>query len=148
MAHQRTTSVTIYKDTLYAILQAHNTTASEMSKRLGFDGSYLAQMFSKGGGEYAPFSPAVAVAICALLAIKQEDLLKAPYKPKAIPIAETRDRIPNANTVTKEDLAEVVKQLDATIKAATNLLHQDLLALLKEWRPKVEPPRIGGENSK
>ena len=152
-------TVTVYKDVLYKILKDHNIQADKMSIRLGYHRNYLSAIFSNGGGIRAEIPTVAVVAMSALLAVKQDDLTAEPPKLKKEKpnISSNRldeDEITKVRCLVAEvavasgSMMDNIKQLDQTIKDAAQMLHQDMLALLKEWRPKPEPPKIGGDASK
>jgi len=129
----------VYKDVLYKILKDHNIRADEMSIRLGYSRTYLSATFSNGGGIRAEIPTAAVVAMSALLAVKQEDITAAPPKPKAQAETQTQPAVA-ANGLTKQDLDDAVERLRQTINFAANMLHNDLRALLAEWKPKEPVP--------
>lgn len=155
----KTPTVTVYKDVLYKIFKDHNIQADEMSIRLGYNRNYLSAIFSNGGGIHGKIPTAAVVAMSALLAVKQDNITAEPPKlKKEKPNVSTNfldeDEIVKIRCLVAEVavasgiMMDDIKQLDQTIKYAAQMLHQDMLALLKEWRPKPEPPKIGGDASK
>lgn len=155
----KTPTVTVYKDVLYKILKDHNIRADEMSIRLGYNRNYLSATFSNGGGIRAEIPTAAVVAMSALLAVKQDDITAGPpklkkEKPNVSTNFQDEDEITKIRclvaeaAVTSDIMMNDIKRLDQTIKDAAQMLHQDMLALLKEWRLTPEPPKIGGDASK
>lgn len=135
----KTPTVTVYKDVLYKILKDHNIRADEMSIRLGYNRNYLSATFSSGGGIHAEIPTAAVVAMSALLAVKQDDITAEPSRPKP-QIPASAMSAPAGDRLTKQDLDDAVERLRQTINFAANMLHNDLRALLAEWKPKEPVP--------
>lgn len=152
-------TVTVYKDVLFKILEDHNITPDDMSARLGYTKKHLSYAFRSSGNGTAELPVSAVVAMAALMAVKQDAITAQPKVERVAKTPEIGERIPidditqirrfSAESVLRqEQTLAALNKLEKTIREVGGLLHQDLFALLKEWKPKPEPLKIGGDASK